>query len=224
MRLNAHRVLLVDDHHLFRDGLRPLFSHESDFTLIAEAENGTEAIASAAKEQPDLILLDITLKNEENGLDFLPRLRAVSPLSRIVILTVHDDSPSVLRAMSTEADGYLHKSARAQEFFDYLRAVASGHQVLPDQVVRVLIQAFRQKWGGEPPEVLLTPREAQIFEPLSQRLTNREIADRLQLSEHTVRNHVRRILLKLQARNRREAVALGRARGWFSRQQSRSQR
>ena len=210
------RLLLVDDHALFREGLRALLAYQDDFTVVGEAEDAASALAQARALAPDLVLLDIDLPGED-GVRATQRLLSELPAVTVVMLTVHDDSETLFAAITAGAQGYLVKNMRSQELLERLRGLARGEAAISRRLAARILAELR---GQETPagfEEALTARELEVLELVAARLSNAAIAARLVISEHTVKNHLKSILAKLHLRNRRQAAAYGVARGWLPR-------
>lgn len=204
------RIVIADDHPLFRDGLRVLLESVVDMQVIGEAATGDDVIAQAQALQPDIILMDIKMPGL-NGIEATRRILQTHPHIRILILTMFEDDESVFAAIRAGARGYLLKGAIQEETLRAIRAVASGEAIFGPAVAERLMQYFG---GGRPagksgpaqlfPE--LTDREYEILTLIAQRKSNADIAALLVLSPKTVRNHVSNILSKLQVADRAEAM------------------
>lgn len=208
------RLLLVDDHRLFREGLRALLSYQPDFEVVAEAGDGESAIAEALRVRPDLILMDIGLPGAIDGVAAAAVVTSRLPEMIVIMLTVHDDTDRLVDAFKAGAQGYLVKSIRSEDLVRRLRGAAEGDAILPRSVAARILDEFR-KPGRPASAPSLTGREIQVLELVSRRMSNKEIAAALIISEHTVKNHMKNILARLQVANRREAAAFGAAQGWF---------
>lgn len=208
------RVLIADDHTLFRDGLRALLSTAQDTELVGEATTGQEAIALAASLQPDLIIMDIQMP-AINGIQATREILRASPHIRVLIVTMFDDDPSVFAAMRAGARGYILKGANQAETLRAVRAVGSGEAIFSPGIAARLIDFFAEtrptRAGQLFPE--LSDREREILNLLAQGYKNSEIASRLVLSPKTVRNHVSNILSKLEVADRAEAILRAREAG-----------
>jgi DNA-binding NarL/FixJ family response regulator len=209
----ALRVLIVDDHPMFRKGLRGVLSTASGIEVAGEAANGEEAVALAAQAQPDVILMDLTMPGV-NGIEATSRILQASPQVGILALTMYEDDDLVFAAMRAGARGYLLKGADQAEVLRAIEAVGSGEAIFSPSIAGRLIRYFatiRQTASPVFPE--LTDREREVLTLLAQGLTNAAIAGRLVLSPKTVRNHVSTIFSKLQLANRQEAIERARQAG-----------
>jgi len=207
------RLLLVDDHALFRDGLVNLFRYENDFTVVGEAEDADTALDKARELLPDLVLMDIDLPGAD-GVAATRRIKAELPHVSVVMLTVHDDTEKLMEAVKAGAEGYLVKNIRSAELLEQLRGVKRGEAAISRRMAARILEEFRRPEELPEPEGDLTQRELEVLELVADRLSNKEIAAQLFLSEHTVKNHLKNILSKLHLRSRRQAAAYGVARGW----------
>jgi DNA-binding NarL/FixJ family response regulator len=204
------RVLIVDDHPLTREALAGLLS-ANGFEVIGQASGGAEAIELAAGLHPGLVILDLTMP-EMDGLEALPRLREAAPDAAIVVLTASEDDTNLLAAIRGGAAGYLLKSEPPERIVSFLRGVSHGDVALSGPVARRLLERVREgggQDGGTVPQSIaeaLSARELEVLLLLDQHLGTDEIAQRLIISEHTVRSHVKSLLGKLGVSSRREAL------------------
>lgn len=215
------RVLLADDHRLFRDGIAGLLGREPDIVVVAQATNGAEAVELAAQFQPEVALLDIQMPLC-TGLEAARQLLAQQPRLKIIMLTVSESDRDLFTAVKAGAQGYLLKgSTSADELVTAVRQVAAGDAIIAPNLVSQLLAEFailsqeREQLPEHEPEQehaglhrLLSERELEVLQLVSQGLKNREIADQLYISENTVRTHLRNILDKLHVQNRVQAAAL----------------
>jgi DNA-binding NarL/FixJ family response regulator len=210
------RLLLVDDHALFREGLVSLLSYQDDFTVVGEAEDAESALTQARVLEPDIVLMDIELPGED-GIRTTQRLKQDLPAVTVVMLTVRDDSETLFEAIKAGAQGYLVKNVRSRELLEQLRGLARGEAAISRRLAARILEEIRSQSEPAGPEEELTARELEVLDLVVARLTNAQIAERLVISEHTVKNHLKNILAKLHLRNRRQAAAYGVARGWLPR-------
>jgi DNA-binding NarL/FixJ family response regulator len=199
------RVLIVDDHPLIREGLLKVFSLYPDIAVVGEAASGREALALARELKPDVVLMDLSLP-DMNGLEVLEALRddgAVRPL----VLTVHDDDEHVFAAVRAGVAGYLLKDVGPDELVQAVRAVAAGEAVMHPRVARKVMREFsRLSSESRVPGVPLTARELEILRLVARGYSNREIAEKLYISQKTVKNHLTNILRKLGLQDRTQAA------------------
>jgi DNA-binding NarL/FixJ family response regulator len=193
------RVLLADDHPLTRAGVRNALEGEGGFQLVAEAENGREAVQSAKKFEPDVAILDISMP-ELNGLDATQQILRDCPETRILILSMHSDKRFVEQAIKAGAAGYLLKDCAVEEVAEAVRSVHRGHGYLSPGITGVLIEDYRERTGAgakQPSESPLTPAEREVLQLLAEGKTSREIASALYVSPKTVEARRKQIMDKL---------------------------
>ncbi len=204
------RVLIADDHPVFRFGLKALLSTEADMKIIGEASDGRETMRLADKLKPDVILMDINMP-EVNGIEATRQIVRAHPEIAVLIVTMLDDD-SLFFAMRAGARGYLLKGAEGEETLRAIRAAAAGEAIFSPRVAERLVHFFANpsvKQTADPfPE--LTPREREVLDLIAQGLTNHAIAERLVLSPKTIRNQVSTIFSKLQVASRGEAIVKAR--------------
>lgn len=207
MSTEAIRVLIADDHTLFRDGLRVLLSSTSDMALVGEAVNGDEAVALAMQRQPDVVLMDIQMPGL-NGIEATRQIVGMSPHMNVLIVTMFEDDQSVFAAMQAGARGYILKGAKHTELLRAIRAVSGGEAIFSPAIAVRLMAYFSNMQPTLAPQLFpeLSEREREILLLIVQGDKNTEIAEKLVLSAKTVRNHVSNILSKLQVANRAEAI------------------
>lgn len=206
------RLLIVDDHPVFRFGLRALLESEGEFEVVAEASSGNQAVGLAQEHKPDVVLMDITMP-EMNGIEATRRILDRNPETGILIVTMVDDA-SIFAALRAGARGYLLKGAEGEETLRAIRAVARGEMILSEPIAERVQQFF----SGTPEQALssfpeLTPREQEVLSLIAKGLTNNAIASRLGLSPKTVRNQVSEIYSKLGVSDRAEAIVRAREAG-----------
>lgn len=198
------RTLLVDDHPMMRKGVVQLLEFEDDLEVVGEAGSGEEALRLAAELEPDMILLDLNMKGM-TGLDTLRAMRENGEDARIVVFTVSDDRNDVIYVLRAGADGYLLKDMEPERLLEHIRQAATGQLTISPQLTQVLAQALR---GDDRPKGIeeLTDRERQILRQLAHGYSNKMIARKLDITEGTVKVHVKRVLHKLGMRSRVEAA------------------
>lgn len=203
------RILLVDDHILFRKGLAALLATRKDIQVIGEAKNGLEAIAAARELTPDLILMDVNMP-ECDGLNATRQIKSEMPHVRIVMLTVADDDEYLFEAIKSGAQGYLLKDLEPYQLFDLLECISRGETPLSSVMATKMFKEFNQedKSGSEirVESDELTEREVDVLKLVAEGLMNKEIATVLVISENTVKIHLRNILEKLHLKNRIQAA------------------
>jgi DNA-binding NarL/FixJ family response regulator len=195
------RVLLADDHHLVRAGIRALLQSLPDVEIVAEAGNGQEALAALGRSKPDIALVDISMPGL-NGLELAARASREVPETRIVILSVHGDASHVAQALRAGAKGYLVKDAAADELPILIRSVMRGETYLSPSISRHVVEGFLGRSSGLPPEstdapALLTPRQREILQLVAEGRSTKEIASLLELSIKTVETHRAQIMERL---------------------------
>ena len=207
------RILIADDHPVFRFGMRALLETEADFEVVAEASTGEQAIALTNQLRPDIVLMDITMPSI-NGIEATRHVLEQNPETGVLIVTMLDDD-SLVPAMRAGARGYLLKGADGEETLRAIRAVAHGEAIFSPSIAERLAELVKSSdpEGVESPFPELTPRELEVLTLISQGMTNAEIAGRLSLSLKTVRNHVSNILNKLQVSDRLQAALRAREAG-----------
>jgi DNA-binding NarL/FixJ family response regulator len=209
------RILIADDHPLFRDGIKMLIDAVEELALAAEAESGEEAVRLASETKPDLILMDVNMP-VLNGIDAAREIMAARPGTNILMLTMFEDDQSVFSAMRAGARGYILKGAKRDEMLRAIRAAASGEAIFSPSIAARMMVFFASARPAQPvenPFPELTDRELEILSLLARDYKNAEIAEELVLSTKTVRNHVSNILSKLHVADRIEAARRARGAG-----------
>ncbi|MEE8163332.1 MAG: response regulator transcription factor [Anaerolineae bacterium] len=202
--MQAIRMLLVDDHALFRKGLISLFSSQKDLEVVGEAEDGQEAVEKTRELMPDIILMDITMPNCD-GLEATRLILDEMPYVRIVMLTVSEDEDNLYQAIKSGAVGYLLKDLEPDLLYGLMRSVADGQVAISPAMAGKILAEYtrgRETNGGVTRARRITERETEILQLVAEGLGNKEIAHRLCISESTVRNHLHNILDKLHLQNR----------------------
>lgn len=210
------RVLLADDHALFREGLAGIIRAQPDMQVVGEANDGLEAFVKAQELKPDLILMDVQMPGMD-GIEAVKQIKQVLPETIIVMLTVRGDDDMLFEALKNGAQGYLLKEIRSQALLEMLRGALHGEAAIsPNLAGRVLSEFRRLSKGGVPEredDSGLTEREQQVLVQASNGATDKEIATTLNISLNTVKTHIRNILSKLHVSTRREAAKAAKAKG-----------
>lgn len=207
------RVLLVDDHAHAREGMRDILSSDPAFEIVAEGKNGEEAIALTERYMPDLILMDISMPGMD-GLEATKAIKARYPYVKIVMVTVSDDITHLFEALKKGAQGYLLKNLQPSAWKQYLREIAIDEAPMSKELAFRILQEFSLKEQKPPKPSPLTGREREILELVARGDSNRDIGERLAISEHTVKNHLKNILQKLHLENRVQLTRYALERGW----------
>jgi DNA-binding NarL/FixJ family response regulator len=193
------RVLVADDHMIVRTGIRHVLESEAEFEVVGEAASGTEALALTAQLHPDVVVLDISMP-EVTGLEVAGRLRASSPNTRVLILSMHDHAEYVLESVRAGAHGYLLKDTAATELRDAIRAICQGESYFSPPVASRLSAAVREEQVTQAGLEQLTGREREVLLGIARGRTNKEIAGQLGISHRTVETHRESLMRKLQLR------------------------
>lgn len=198
------RLMLVDDHAVLRDGLRNIISVVEDIEVVGEAVSGDDALDQVEKCQPDMILMDINMP-VKNGVEVTGILKRKYPHIKILILTMHSHEEYFMSAIREGADGYLLKDAPSDQVIEAIRTVARGESVIHPSMTKKLL-AFHQQIQTEQEDTTLTEREKEVLLCLVEGLSNKEIADRLFISDKTVKIHVSKIFKKLNVKSRSQVI------------------
>lgn len=198
------RILAVDDHPLLREGIAALVNVERDMKLVAEASNGEEGVEKFRLHRPDVTLMDLQMSGMD-GVEAIGRIRHEFPEARIIVLTTYTGDVQVLRALKAGAQGYILKGHVHKELVTAIRAVHAGQKQIPPEIAAELAQHAMDD--------SLTPREVDVLKLIADGNANKNIADRLSISETTVKTHIASILSKLSANDRTHAVTIGLKRG-----------
>lgn len=197
------RMVLVDDHAVLRDGLRSILEFEDGIEVVGEAVSGEEGLKKIHDVQPDLVLMDIHLP-DINGIEVTKMVKKQMPSCKLIILTMYSDEEYFLSAVRAGADGYLLKDVPSEEVIRAIRTVAAGESMIHPALTKKLLHYCRNGYGHKAHS--LTEREKEILQLLVEGLTNKEIAERLTISDKTVKIHVSRIFKKLGVKSRSQAV------------------
>lgn len=211
------RVLLVDDHALFREGLVSIIAGQPDMEVVGEAGDGLEAIVKARQLVPDLILMDVTMPGCD-GIEATRQIARELPAATIVMLTVRDEEDKLFEAIKSGAQGYLLKDIHSRDMLNLVRGAARGEAAITPLLAGRMLEEFRRLGQSAPdlPEeesVALTRREQEVLSWVAEKATDREIAEALSISLSTVKSHIRNILAKLHVSSRREAARYAHRRG-----------
>jgi DNA-binding NarL/FixJ family response regulator len=197
-------ILVADDHFIVRMGLIALVNTEPGMVIVGEAADGQQAVDLFGKYRPDLVLMDLRMPLKD-GVEATAQIRAMDPQARVLMLTTFDGDADIHKALQAGAQGYVLKNATGQELIPAIQAVASGQKWIPKEIAKRL--ASRKLFEE------LTPREEQVLQLLGKGLANKQIGDQLNISEHTVKDHLKSIFGKLQVVDRTEAVTAAIQRG-----------
>lgn len=207
----AIRVVLIDDHHVVRRGLRSYLASFPDIGIVGEASSGEEALAQMENWLPDVAVMDLLMPGGIDGIETTKRIRTMTPHTQMVVLTAHTDEARVVAALRAGAIGYLRKDTQPEMLLAAVRAAARGQSVLDPSVAETVLQELTA--GGKHD---LTPREVEVLRLLASGRTNHEIAETLVVSDETVKTHVGNILTKLHLAHRAQAVIYALKRGLIS--------
>ncbi|HZG59663.1 MAG TPA: response regulator transcription factor [Anoxybacillus sp.] len=221
------RIVIIDDHQLFREGVKRILDFEEDFEVVAEGADGSEALNIVEQYRPDVVIMDINMPNI-NGVEATRQLVKTYPDTKVIILSIHDDENYVTHALQTGAMGYLLKEMDADELIEAVKVVAEGGSYLHPKVTHNLVKEYRrlaakdqngdskgqQKQEVRLPLHLLTRRECEVLQLLADGKSNRGIGEALFISEKTVKNHVSNILQKMNVNDRTQAVVMAIKNGW----------
>ncbi len=197
------KLLLVDDHEIVRAGLRMLFLAEADMSIVGEASTGEAALAAVMELKPDVVLMDISMPGM-SGIEATRRIKAISPNTAVLALTMYEDEPYFFQMLEAGASGYIPKRAAADDLVSAIRVVAQGNVFLYPSLARLLVTDYvqRESSGHADSADLLTPREREVLTYIAEGYTNREIAEALVLSVKTVDRHRENIMQKLNLHSR----------------------
>ncbi|GAA3904877.1 MULTISPECIES: response regulator [Gibbsiella] len=203
MVMKNYKVVIVDDHPLMRRGIKQLLGLDPAFNIVAEASNGTEAIAMVLQHEPDVVLLDLNMKGL-SGLDTLKALRNEGVDARIIVLTVSDARSDLYALIDAGADGYLLKDSEPEQLLVDIRAAAGGQNIISEAIADYLSSRSEQS----NPFAELTEREQDVLQEVARGMSNKQVAVQLHISEETVKVHIRNMLRKLNVRSRVAATVM----------------
>lgn len=224
-KVKVTRIVLIDDHRLFREGVRRILDMVDDFQVIDEGDDGKEVEAIVKVHEPDVVLMDINMPGI-NGVEATRRLMEISPETKVIILSIHDDETYVTHALKSGASGYLLKEMDSNSLVEAVRVVSEGGAYIHPKVTHNLINEFRRLANGgdnstgygnveyRKPLHILTRRECEVLQLLTDGKSNRAIGEALYISEKTVKNHVSNILQKVNVEDRTQAVVEAIKNGW----------
>lgn len=202
------RILIADDHTMVRQGLKQILELEKDFSVVAQAANGEEAVKLAKEHKPDIILMDINMPGT-NGLQAIKDLRQEHSPSRIIVLTIHQDREYLFKTLQMGAEGYVLKDAEPSVLIEAIRSVYNGQSYIQSSMTKELVNEFNRVTMHEKEKMdenNLTVREIEVLELIAEGMINKEIARKLYISEKTVKNHVSNIFKKLNVSDRTQAA------------------
>lgn len=206
--MNKIRILIADDHSMVRQGLKQILELEQDLVVIAQASNGEDAVRQAKQLKPDIILMDINMPGM-NGLQAIRELKSASCSFKIIVLTLHQDREYLFKTLQMGAEGYVLKDAEASVLVDAIRSVYNGQSYIQPVMTTELVKEFNRMTTQEKDkngEKSLTPRELEVLRLIAEGMLNKEIAQKLYISEKTVKNHVSNIFRKLNVSDRTQAA------------------
>ncbi|GAE95074.1 transcriptional regulator [Gracilibacillus boraciitolerans JCM 21714] len=228
----ATNIVLIDDHKLFREGVKRILELETGFNVLAEGDDGSQALELVKKHKPDVVLMDINMP-DVNGVEATAELLEKYPGVKVIILSIHDDENYVTHALKSGAQGYLLKEMDSDDLIDAITVVSEGGSYLHPKVTHNLVKEYRRLVGEEDalydsdntlsklkniehrkPLHLLTRRECQVLQLLAEGKSNKGISESLYISEKTVKNHVSSILQKMKVKDRTQAVITSIKKGW----------
>lgn len=205
--MNSIKTIVVDDHSLMRQGLKKILELENDISVIGEASDGEEAINISLKKRPDVLLLDINMP-KTNGIEVLRRLKDLGVESKIIMLTIHDDREYLFETVNIGADGYVLKDSESETLIKAIRDVYNGKSYIQPSLATLLVKEYGSKDHAQnkSKKDSLTRREYEVISLIAEGLNNREIAEKLFISEKTVKNHVSNIFKKIEVNDRIQAA------------------
>lgn len=217
------KIVLIDDHVLFREGVKRILDFEDSFEVVAEGDDGEQALDLVSQYKPDVVLMDINMPNL-NGVQATKKIFAKYPEVKVIILSIHDDENYVTHALKSGANGYLLKEMDSEALIEAIKIVSEGGSYLHPKVTHNLVKEFQRLSNVESGSIedieyrkplhLLTRRECEVLQLLADGKSNRGISEHLFISEKTVKNHVSNILQKMNVNDRTQAVVMAIRNGW----------
>ncbi|MBD2868998.1 response regulator [Paenibacillus arenilitoris] len=214
--MNVFRVLIIDDSEMAREGMRLILEGDPAFEVIGEGSSGEEALALSEKWMPDLVLMDIQMPGI-GGLEATKRLKEKYPYLKVVMVTVSDDIAHLFDALKKGAQGYLLKNLNPEAWIEYLKAIAVDEAPMSRELAFRILKELSPVGAGESQNSPLTGREKEILGLVAKGLSNKDISSTLDISEHTVKNHLKNILQKLHLENRVQLARYAYEQGWMGR-------
>jgi len=202
------RILIADDHTILRQGLRRILTQATDFEVVGEASSGVEAVEQATLLKPDVVIMDIAMK-ELNGIEATRQIARSSPHTAVLVLSMYSDEPYVIRATRAGARGYLLKDSIEEDLLQAIRVVHTGQPFFSPLIAKILLEGYTRGSNGKQVDDrydLLTPRERQVYQLLAEGKSNKELAHMLNLSVHTVETHRIRVMEKMDVHSAAELV------------------
>ena len=208
------KIMIVDDHAILREGLKVVLSRESDFRIVGEAADGSEAVKKAMKLHPDVIVMDIRMPY--SGLQATMDITQALPETKILMLTVSETEADLVESVKAGARGYMLKGMGAEELVAAVRTVASGGAIFTPSIAAKFLDEFKADLNKDKDDASLTSREMEVLVLVASGASNKEIAKKLDVSEPTIKAHLRNILSKLHMKNRSQAAVYASQRNWLS--------
>lgn len=211
-------ILLAEDHVIVREGTRELLQREADMEVVGEAGDGEEAVELARRLKPNVVVMDIAMP-KLNGIEATKQIKRIHPATVVLILTAYDNDQYIAALLDAGAAGYLLKNVRGDELIDAIRAVSTGESILQPSIARRVIEQLRPTTLQLEEALTVSPlseREAEVLKLAAKGVSNRDISQRLYLSNRTVQSHLSNIFKKLVVASRTEAILYGLRRGWFT--------
>ena len=211
------KILLAEDHIVVREGTRELLQNETDMEVVGEADDGVQAVQMCGKLRPDVVIMDIAMPNL-NGIEATKQIKEKYPDIAVLVLTAYDDDQYVFALLEAKAAGYLLKTVRGQELISTIRAVCAGESVLQPSIARKVIDRYNaaMRPGSRGLNEPLTKKEMDVLRLAARGITNKQIAEELNLKVQTVRSRLKKVFKKLNVSSRTEAVMYALKKGWIS--------